>query len=454
MAFIVVNPATGQRIARHATHPAAEVERRPARAHRAARVWREATPAQRVEPFPRLADALRGAAEELAQLATAEMGKPIVQSRSEVEKCASLCTYLAREGPSQLADEIPAGAPAGARISFAPIGPILAIMPWNFPFWQAIRAALPALVAGNPVLLKHAPNVPGCALALERVFRQAGFPTGLFQTLLIETAPVPRLLRDPRIAGVTLTGSTRAGQAVATAAGAALKPGVYELGGSDPALILEDADIARAAEVSATSRLLNSGQSCICAKRFIVVRSRVREFTDAFVDRLLARRVGDPRETTTDVGPLARRDLRDALHRQVDRSVRTGARLLAGGNVPAGPGFFYPVTILAGVTSGNVAADEELFGPVAALMTARDEADAVRLANASTFGLGATVFTQDPERARRVAARLEAGTVYVNDFVRSTPELPFGGTKASGYGRELGRWGTQAFVNVKTVVGA
>lgn len=454
MAFIVVNPATGQRIARHAEHPAAEVERRLERAHRAARAWREVSPTERVAPLPRLATALRAAAEELAQLATAEMGKPITQSRSEVEKCATLCAYLAREAPAQLADQIPAGAPAGARITCEPLGPILAVMPWNFPFWQAIRAALPALVAGNPVLLKPAPNVPGCALALERIFRAAGFPAGLFQILLIGTAPIPRLIRDPRIAAVTLTGSTRAGRAVAAVAGDALKPGVFELGGSDPALVLEDADVDHAAEVAATSRLLNSGQSCICAKRFIVVRSRLREFTDAFVDRLLARRVGDPRDPGTDVGPLARADLRTGLHRQVGRSLRAGARLLAGGTLPAGPGYFYPITVLAGVAPGNAAADEELFGPVAAIMTARNEAEAVRLANASTFGLGASVFTRDTGRARHVAARLDAGSVYVNDFVRSTPELPFGGIKASGHGRELGRWGTQAFVNVKTIVGA
>jgi succinate-semialdehyde dehydrogenase / glutarate-semialdehyde dehydrogenase len=451
MALVTINPATGRRIATYREHTRAEVLRRLARASGAQADWRHAPHRGRARPLAALARNLRANRDALAALATEEMGKPITQARAEVEKCALLCEYYSRHGAALLADETPAGAPAGTRVSFEPLGTILAIMPWNFPFWQAFRAAVPAIVAGNTVLLKHAPTVPGCALACERLFRASGFPTGVFQVLLTGTAPVPALIADPRVAGVTMTGSTAAGKIVAALAGAAMKPAVFELGGSDPAIVLDDADLDYAAETCAQSRLLNSGQSCVCEKRFIVVASVLREFTEKFVARIAARRVGDPADPSTDIGPLARADLRDRLAAQVRTSVRRGARVLLGGKPLPGPGFFYAPTVLGNVRPGMPAYDEELFGPVASLIRVRDEADAVRVANATRFGLGASVFTRNARRARRIVPLLEAGCVSVNDLVKSTPELPFGGVKESGVGRELGAWGARAFTNIKTI---
>jgi succinate-semialdehyde dehydrogenase / glutarate-semialdehyde dehydrogenase len=452
MSLVSVNPATGQRIAAYRTPARAEIERRVARAQAAQRDWRRRTVHQRATLIRALAVQLRKRRDPLAALATDEMGKPISQARSEIEKCAALCDFYVAQGASLLADQHPKGAPANARVTFEPLGVILAIMPWNFPFWQALRAAVPALIAGNTVLLKHAPGVPGCAVALERLFRQTGFPPGVLQSLLIDTRPVPGLIADARIHGVTLTGSTRAGKEVAALAGAAMKPAVFELGGSDPLLVLDDADVERAAEIGAQARTLNSGQSCICAKRFIVVRAVLREFEERFTALIAARRVGDPTDPKTEIGPLARPDLRDNLDRQVRRSIRQGARVLLRGGPIAGRGFFYAPTVLSNVTPGMAAFDEETFGPVAAIVPARDEAHAVQLANATAFGLGAAIFTRSAARAKRVTAQLEAGCVFVNDYVRSSPELPFGGIKQSGYGRELGAWGAHAFVNVKTVV--
>lgn len=454
MSLVSINPATGRRIAVFRGHTRSDVERMLARADLAQRAWRRLAAKQRATFVHALGRVLRQRRDALAALATDEMGKPIAQAGAEVDKCAALCDFFASSGPRLLAEQRPAGAPPNARVSIDPLGVILAIMPWNFPFWQVFRAAVPTLLVGNTVLLKHAPSVPACALALENIFRQAGFPPGTFQSLLIDTRPVPTLIADPRVRGVTLTGSTRAGEAVGALAGAALKPAVFELGGSDPIVVLEDADLDRAAEIAAYARLLNSGQSCICAKRLIVVRSVAPDFEARFVARVAARRVGAPTDPATDVGPLARADLRDALHRQVKRSLRQGARLLAGGAIVPGRGFFYQPTVLADVVPGMAAFDEEVFGPVAALVTARDEAHAIELANRSEYGLGAAVFTRSAARAKRVAAQLDVGCVYINDFVRSSPELPFGGTKRSGYGRELGTWGLQAFANLKTIVGS
>ncbi|MEY4939343.1 MAG: hypothetical protein RIQ93_1078 [Verrucomicrobiota bacterium] len=454
MSLIATNPATNRRIAVYREHTAPEIERAVARSVAGQARWRAVSRADRARLFRALAHQLRAQAEPLATLAANEMGKPIVQGRAEVEKCATLCEYYATNGERLLADERPAGAPRNARVSYEPLGIVLAIMPWNFPFWQVIRAAIPALTTGNAMLLKHAPNVPGCAVALEQLFKRAGFPPGVFQVLLIGTSPVPKLIADPRIRAVTLTGSTAAGKAVAAQAGAAMKPAVFELGGSDPALILADADLALAAETCAVSRLINTGQSCVCAKRFIVVRPALQEFTERFVARMAARRVGDPLDAATEVGPLARADLRDNLAAQVRQSVRRGARVLLGGEAGPGPGFYYWPTVLSAVQSGMAAHDQEMFGPVAAIIAVRDEAAAIRVANASAFGLGSSVFTRDPACATRVAAQLESGCVFVNDFVRSSAELPFGGVKESGYGRELGAWGARAFANVKTIVGA
>jgi len=451
MAQHSINPATGRRMATYRADSRATVERTLAHACAAQPRWAGAGVAERARRLRALGRELRRQCDALAALATAEMGKPIAQARAEVEKSALLCDYYARHGARLLADERPAGAPAGTRVTFEPLGPILAIMPWNFPIWQVVRAAVPTLVAGNTVLLKHASSVPGCARALERVFRAAGLPPGVFQTLLIANEAVPGLIADRRVQGVTLTGSTAAGKKVAALAGAAMKPGVFELGGSDPAIVLEDADLPRAAEICAQARLLNSGQSCVCAKRFIVVRSVLKEFEQHFTARMASRALGDPRDPATAVGPLARADLRDTLYRQVTQSVQRGARLLLGGTPLPGRGFYFPPTVLTNVRAGMPAFDEELFGPVAAIVAVRDAAEAVRVANDSVYGLGAALFTGSAARARQLVPALQAGSVFVNDFVRSSPELPFGGIKESGYGRELGPWGARAFVNVKTV---
>jgi len=395
---------------------------------------------------------LRHDAPKFAALVTAEMGKPITQALAEVEKCASNCEHFAEHAAAMLADARPPGAPAHRYVTYQPLGVVLAIEPWNFPFWQVFRAAAPALMAGNTMVLKHASNVTGCALAIERVFARAGVPRGVFQTLVVSGARAEALVADPRIAMVTLTGSTAVGQRVAARAGAAMKKGVFELGGSDAYVILADADLDLAAELCAESRLYNNGQSCVAAKRFIVVASVRAEFERKLVAALSRRSPGDPRDPQTLLGPLAREDIRRELHAQVRRSVRAGARLLCGGELPRGAGCFYPPTVLAGVCPGMAAFDEELFGPVAAIVPARNEAEAIALANRTPYGLGAGVFTRDRTRGERIArTQLEAGNAFVNEFVRSHPTLPFGGVKQSGHGRELGAWGLREFTNVKVI---
>jgi succinate-semialdehyde dehydrogenase/glutarate-semialdehyde dehydrogenase len=452
MPFVSINPATEERLATRRAHSQRELQSRLGRAQTAFRGWRETSFAERSRALRLVANALRRRESELARLITAEMGKPLAQARAEVAKSAAACAYFADRGPAMLAPTRPADRPK-AEIVFEPLGPVLAIMPWNFPLWQTIRAAAPALMAGNTILLKPAPSTAGCGEAIESVFRSANLPPDLLLVLLAETEAVPALIADPRIAAVTLTGSTRAGRAVAALAGQHLKPGVFELGGSDAYVVLADADLDLAAKLCAESRLINSGQSCVAAKRFIVDR-RVRvEFEQRFVAHFTAARVGDPTDPATTVGPLARADLRDQLHAQVKRSRRRGARALVGGEPWGNRGYFYAPTVLTRVERGMPAFDEEMFGPVAAVISARDEDDAVSLANDSIYGLGAAVFSRQARRARRVAARLEAGCVALNDFVRSDPALPFGGVKQSGYGRELGEWGARSFVNVKTVVG-
>jgi succinate-semialdehyde dehydrogenase/glutarate-semialdehyde dehydrogenase len=451
MSFVSINPATGHRLRSYRRFTSRQTATAVERAHRAFLGWREVSPADRARQLRALARALRAARAELAELAALEMGKPLAEGQAEVEKCAAGCEFYAKHGLVWLKEERPPGASAHAHVQFDPLGIVLAIMPWNFPFWQVFRAAAPALMAGNTLLLKHASNVTGCALAIEQIFADAGAPKGVFQTLLVTSKQIPALIADPRVAGVTLTGSTAAGKKVAELAGAELKPCVLELGGSDAYLILADADLDRAAEICATARLQNAGQSCICAKRFIVVESVRRAFEKKFVARMAARPVGDPFDSTAKIGPLARADLRDALHAQVTASVRRGARLLLGGKIPAGPGSFYPPTVLTAVRPGMPAYDEELFGPVAAIISARHDEAALEIANRSIYGLGAGIFSRNVQHARELASRLEAGSVFVNDFVRSDPALPFGGVKQSGYGRELGIWGLRSFVNVKTV---
>jgi succinate-semialdehyde dehydrogenase/glutarate-semialdehyde dehydrogenase len=429
-----------------------EVERRLEAAAGAARRWARTAPSERAESLRRAGARLRQRTAELAERMAREMGKPVKQGRGEVEKCAWLCDYYAEHGPGFLAPE-PVGTEfTKSYVAFEPLGVLLAVMPWNFPFWQAFRAAVPALLAGNGVVLKHASNVPGCALDIEAVWREAGLPDGLFATLLVGSPQVERLIAHESVAAVTLTGSVEAGRSVAKHAGEHLKKTVLELGGSDPYVILEDADLERAADVCVQSRLINSGQSCIAAKRFIVVDAVRERFEALFTERMARAKVGDPRAEDTDVGPLARTDLRDAVHRAVEESVAKGARLRCGGEVPRRPGAWYPPTVLTDVRKGMPAADDEVFGPVGAILPAKDEAEAIAIANDSVFGLGAAVFTRDRARGERIAREsLNAGCCFVNDFVRSDPRLPFGGVKESGYGRELGVFGIREFVNVKTV---
>jgi succinate-semialdehyde dehydrogenase/glutarate-semialdehyde dehydrogenase len=383
---------------------------------------------------------------------TEEMGKTLTDGRAEVEKCAFHCDWFADHAEEYLRHE-PADIGGGeAFIAFNPIGIVLAVMPWNFPFWQVFRAAAPALMAGNGMLLKHASNVPGCALAIEEVLHQAGVPKTLFRTLLLPSKDVEVLIKDDNVAAVTLTGSVPAGKSVATAAGSVLKKCVLELGGADAYVVLEDADIAAAAKIAATARMVNGGQSCIAGKRFIVVRSVVEAFEQAMVEAMRGYEIGDPMQEGTKLGPMQSVKARDEIHSQVEESVARGARLLLGGKVPDRPGAWYPATVLSDVRPGQPAHDEEVFGPVAAIIAAEDEAEAIRIANASEFGLGSGVLTGNLNRGRRIAAEeLEAGMSFVNENVRSDPRTPFGGVKHSGFGRECGVFGIREFVNIKTV---
>jgi len=452
MALVSINPTTGRLIRRYREHSVRYQAAAAERAHSAFLDWRRVSFAGRARLLRAVAAVLRRNLDTHARLITSEMGKPLAQARSEIEKCALVCEHYARHAPALLAEEHPAGAPRHGFIAFQPLGVVLAVMPWNFPYWQVFRAVASALMAGNTVLLKHASNVCGCALAIESVFSEAGLPVGAFQTLLISAGCVPALIAHPHVQAVTLTGSTAAGRQTAARAGAALKKCVLELGGNDPYVILADADLDLAAEVCARSRLINSGQSCIAAKRFIVVEKVRADFEHRFTGRMAARKVGPPMDAGNDIGPLARADLREELHAQVRKSLRGGARLLLGGRPLPGPGWFYAPTVLADVRRGMPAYDEELFGPVAAIIPVRDQAAALAAANDSPYGLGAAVFTCDRRRGRQIAVgELEAGLVCVNGFVSSIPSLPFGGVKQSGYGRELGSFGIREFVNIKTV---
>jgi len=447
-----INPSTGERLESYPAMPPEEVRAIVERVDSAFRAWRNSPFSERSRLMAQAANVLRHRQEELAQLMAAEMGKPLPQGRAEVEKCAWVCEFYAENARRFLTDEAAPSDATRSFVAYRPLGVVLAVMPWNFPLWQVFRFAAPGLMAGNTGVLKHSSNVMGCALAIERVFRDAGFPENVFRTLVIGSAGVRAVIEHPQVKAVTLTGSGPAGKAVATAAGAVLKKTVLELGGSDPYVVLEDADLDTAAQTCVESRLINSGQSCIAAKRFIAVEPVRRRFERLFVELMQAKTMGDPFDDRVDVGPQARRDLRDELHQQVTDSVEQGARILLGGVVPPGPGAYYSPTVLTNVRPGMPAYEEELFGPVAAIIGARDEADAIRIANDSSFGLGAAVFTRDVARGERIARdELEAGACFVNAFVKSDPRLPFGGIKESGYGRELAAFGIREFVNIKTV---
>lgn len=452
MPITSVNPSTGKTMKTYedmtSEHAAATI----AKAHAAWQSWRAASFATRASLMKKAAGLLRQRNSDLARLMANEMGKPLAQGNAEVEKCAWVCDYYADHAEAHLSPDVIGTESTKSYVAFEPLGVVLAIMPWNFPLWQVFRFAAPALMAGNVGVLKHASNVPGCALAIESIFQDAGFPDNVFRTLLIGSTQVQAVIEHPLVRAVTLTGSTPAGKAVASQAGAVLKKTVLELGGSDAYIVLEDADVEAAATTCVNSRLINSGQSCVAAKRFIVLTPVLDAFTSRFVALMKSKKVGDPMAEGTDVGPQARHDLRDSLHRQVRTSIERGASLLLGGDVPPGDGAFYPPTVLAGVKPGMPAYDEELFGPVAAIIEAKDEDDAVRIANDTVFGLGGAVFTRDLARGERVARRLEAGATFVNTLVASDPRLPFGGIKESGYGRELGTYGIKEFVNIKTVV--
>lgn len=447
-----VNPATGERGKSYDPHTIDDALA-AAKAARAAYLdWRRTSFAERSAVIHKAAAILRARHDEFARLMTEEMGKTVTDGRAEVEKCAFHCDWFADHAEQYLARQ-PADIGGGeAFVAFNPIGVVLAVMPWNFPFWQVFRAAAPALMAGNGMLLKHASNVPGCALAIEDVLHQAGVPKGLFRSLLLPTRHVEALIKDEHVAAVTLTGSVAAGRAVATEAGSVLKKCVLELGGADAYVVLEDADIQAAAKLAAKARMVNGGQSCIAGKRFIVVRSILAPFETALVEAMRGYAMGDPARDDTKLGPMVSVKARDEIHRQVEDSIAKGARLLLGGNIPDRPGAWYPATVLTNVCAGQPAHDEEVFGPVAAIIAAEDEADAIRIANDSEFGLGSGVLTSDLDRGRRIAAdELEAGMSFVNENVRSDPRTPFGGVKHSGYGRECGAFGIHEFVNIKTV---
>ena len=451
MAIESRNPATGELVKTFAALDWPAVDERVQRAADAFQTWRDTPVAERARVLARAADRLEADVPRLARLMTIEMGKLVKPAQDEILKCARGCRYYAEHGAAFLREEDVATEAKRSYIRYEPMGAVFAIMPWNFPFWQVFRFAAPALLAGNVALLKHAPSVPQCALAIEALLLDAGLPPGVFQTLLIELDHVPAILDDPRVHAVTLTGSDRAGRDVASRAGHALKKTVLELGGSDPFIVTPSADVDAAVATAVKSRTINTGQSCIAAKRFIVLESIADAFTSRFVDAMAALRVGDPLDPTTDVGPMARQDLVDALASQVKDAVSRGARVLTGGTPDARGGYFYPPTVLTDVPREARAYREELFGPVATLFRVKDLDEAIALANDTPYGLGASVWTNDASERDRVVAEVEAGQVFINAMVASDPRLPFGGIKMSGYGRELGELGIHEFLRAKTV---
>jgi succinate-semialdehyde dehydrogenase / glutarate-semialdehyde dehydrogenase len=450
VAISTVNPATGEEVRTFEALSEAEVDEKIQRAADTFREYRKTSLAERAEMMQRAAEILEDEAEEFGRLMTSEMGKTLAAATAEAKKCARGCRYYAENAGRFLADEA-AELDGRAFVRYQPIGPILAVMPWNFPFWQVFRFAAPALMAGNVGLLKHASNVPQCALAIEDIIHRAGFPEGAFQTLLISSDQVQSVIDDPRVRAVTLTGSEGAGRSVGGVAGEEIKPSVLELGGSDPFIVMPSVDLEKAVSTAVASRTLNNGQSCINAKRIIVHEEIADEFERRFVERMSALKVGDPMQEDTDMGPLATPQILEDVDTQVRESVEAGARVLTGGKPLDGPGNFYPPTVITDIPEESPAYREEIFGPVASLFRARDIDDAIRIANDTSFGLGSSAWTNDSSEQERFVNEIEAGMVYVNRMTESTPEIPFGGVKNSGYGRELSHYGIQEFTNIKTV---
>ncbi len=447
-----INPATDEEIKSYQVMDEIEIAKIISLSNSDFLSWKETGFSERTLKMKRAAEILRQKRDSLGKLMTLEMGKPILQSKSEIEKCAWVCDYFADNAERFLSDEVIATEASKSFVTFRPLGAVLAVMPWNFPFWQVFRFAAPNLMAGNAGILKHSSNVTGCALAIEEIFREAGFPDNIFRTLIVPSKRIKEIIENKNIRAVTITGSVAAGKSVAGLAGSVLKKTVLELGGSDPYLILKDADLEQASGTCVVSRLINGGQSCIAAKRFIVVEDVYKEFERLFLQKMEKRKMGNPLDTANDLGPQARTDLRDELHEQVERSIRLGAKLLLGGYIPDMKGAYYPPTVLADVRPGMPAYDEELFGPVAALIRVKNEEEGIRTANDSNFGLGAAVFTSDIKRGEIIAKeKINSGSCFVNEFVKSDPRLPFGGINESGYGRELSAIGIKEFVNIKTV---
>jgi succinate-semialdehyde dehydrogenase/glutarate-semialdehyde dehydrogenase len=453
--IVTINPATGEKITEYPVMLAGDIDTLLRQSERDFRRWRQSGFEERRACMHRLAELLRDQAAEHGRLITLEMGKPLGQAIAEVSKCAWVCDYFADHAEAFLQPEQSAIDGATGMVTFEPLGVILGVMPWNFPYWQVLRFAAPILMAGNGIVVKHAPNVTGCSIAIDKLFRDAGFPEHLYRAVHIDLDEVDRLtgfmIDHPVIRAVSVTGSTGAGQAVASKAGRALKRSVLELGGSDPYIVLEDADLTQAVDACVAGRLLNAGQSCIAAKRFIVRKEVIEAFTQMIVGKMQKAVMGDPFAEGTEVGPIARADLRDQVHSQVQQSVEAGAVLLCGGHVPNAPGCYYPPTVLSGVRKGMAAYSEEIFGPVATIIEVEDDEEAVTVANDSDFGLGSAVFSQDTDRALSIAHRLDAGSCFINSMVKSDPRLPFGGVKQSGYGRELSHHGIREFVNIKTL---
>lgn len=447
-----INPATGDVLAEYEQMDDTTLDRIVKGASDIQKKWQKKSFDERASLLRNVAEILENRKSDFAELMAREMGKPLPQGESESTKCAWVCNYYADNAESFLEEETIESDATDSYVTFNPLGTVLAIMPWNFPFWQLFRFGAPALMAGNAVVLKHAPNVTACALAIEEIIHEAGIPESLFRTVIADVNQTQELITHPEIAAVTLTGSTRAGKAVASQAGSVIKKSVLELGGSDPYIILKDADIEQAAETCVTSRLINSGQSCIAAKRLIVVEDHYDVFLEKVTERMHEKQIGNPFDSSTDIGPMARKDLRDQLHDQVKKSVTKGAECVIGGTIPERAGWFYPPTVLTDISKGMPAYEEELFGPVATVIKAKDEQEAIDIANDSDYGLGAAIFSNDVEHAENIAVnQLEAGCCFVNDFVKSDPRLPFGGIKQSGFGRELSHFGIKEFVNIKTV---